>query len=40
MKKVEDCIDPYTMMNLVQWIIASFFTTGRVNYPPLNVIMD
>ncbi|MGG5785145.1 hypothetical protein [Bacillus albus] len=32
LKKIEDCIDPYAKMNRVQWMIASFCTTGRIKY--------
>ncbi|MEW4206196.1 hypothetical protein Q0O28_25430 [Bacillus thuringiensis] len=32
LKKLEDCIDPYAKMNFIQWIIASFCTTGRLKY--------
>ncbi|MCH4568585.1 hypothetical protein [Bacillus sp. ES1-5] len=32
LKKIEDCIDPYARMNLIQWMIASFCTTGRIKY--------
>ncbi|MBJ7967930.1 hypothetical protein [Bacillus cereus] len=32
LKKFEDCIDPYAKMNLIQWMIASFCTTGRIKY--------
>ncbi|PDY15589.1 MULTISPECIES: hypothetical protein [Bacillus cereus group] len=32
LKKFEDCIDPYAKMNLIQWVIASFCTTGRIKY--------
>ncbi|MGE8056789.1 hypothetical protein ACQKOD_23290 [Bacillus mycoides] len=32
LKKLEDCIDPYAKMNLIQWMIASFCTTGRIKY--------
>lgn len=32
LKKIEDCIDPYAKMNLIQWMIASFCTTGRIKY--------
>ncbi|MGE6551906.1 hypothetical protein ACQKFK_23805 [Bacillus mycoides] len=32
LKKFEDCIDPYAKMNLIQWMIASFCTTGRLKY--------
>ncbi|EOP02218.1 hypothetical protein [Bacillus sp. WC2507] len=32
LKKIEDCIDPYARMNLIQWTIASFCTTGRIKY--------
>ncbi|MED0940314.1 hypothetical protein P4T37_27040 [Bacillus mobilis] len=32
LKKIEDCIDPYAKMNRIQWMIASFCTTGRIKY--------
>lgn len=32
LKKIEDCIDPYAKMNHIQWMIASFCTTGRIKY--------
>ncbi|MFK4011699.1 hypothetical protein [Bacillus cereus] len=32
LKKLEDCIDQYAKMNFIQWIIASFCTTGRLKY--------
>ncbi|HDR7677260.1 hypothetical protein RE438_29785 (plasmid) [Bacillus wiedmannii] len=32
LKKIEDCMDPYVRMNLIQWMIASFCTTGRIKY--------
>ncbi|MED2185801.1 hypothetical protein [Bacillus wiedmannii] len=32
LKKIEDCIDPYAKMNLIQWMIASLCTTGRIKY--------
>lgn len=32
LKKLEECVDPYAKMNLIQWIIASFCTTGRTKY--------
>lgn len=32
LKKIDDCIDPYAKMNLIQWMIASFCTTGRIKY--------
>ncbi len=30
LKKLEECVDPYAKMNLIQWMIASFCTTGRI----------
>ena len=32
LKKLEECVDPYAKMNLIQWVIASFCTTGRTKY--------
>ncbi|PEB54620.1 hypothetical protein COO03_05100 [Bacillus sp. AFS098217] len=32
LKKLEECVDPYAKMNLIQWVIASFCTTGRIKY--------
>ncbi|PFT31384.1 hypothetical protein [Bacillus cereus] len=32
LKKIEECVDPYAKMNLIQWMIASFCTTGRIKY--------
>lgn len=32
LKKLEECVDPYAKMNLIQWVIASFCTTGRMKY--------
>ncbi|EJR30101.1 hypothetical protein III_05667 [Bacillus mycoides] len=32
LKRFEDYIDPYAKMNLIQWMIASFCTTGRIKY--------
>lgn len=30
--KFQDLLDPYVKMNIFQWIIASFATTGKINF--------
>jgi hypothetical protein len=34
MKKSDKLFDPYVKMNLMEWMIASFSTTGRVDFNP------